>query len=67
MERVCDNFGSLICLANAATGQVEECYKDFSVSMIVQVGDAFTVKRGNKVTVVTRTLEGFTAVSVKAA
>ena len=67
MESVRDNFGSLICLADASTGQIEGCYKDFSVCMVIQLGDTFTFKRGNKVTVVTRTPEGFTAVSVKAA
>lgn len=67
MEKVTDNFGSMICMADTATGLVEERYRDLTMRVAIQIGDSFTLSRGNKVTVVTRTPEGFAAVSVMAA
>ena len=67
MKPVKDNYDSLICMADTETGQIEEQYKDFKICMIVQIGESFTVQRGRKSTVVTRTPDGFVAVSVKAA
>ena len=39
MEKVTDNFGSLICMADAATGQVEERYRDLTMCVAIQIGE----------------------------
>lgn len=67
MERVNDNFGSFICLGDAKTGWIEYKYKDSQLRVIVPVGHQAIIERGNKKTTVTRTPDGFTAVSIKAA
>lgn len=67
MEKVTDNFGSLICFGDAKTGWLEYKYKDSQFRVIVSVGQQAIIERGNKVTVVTRTPDGFAAFSEKAA
>ena len=67
METIRDNYGSLICMADAKTGLMEHSYKGDTLSTTVLVGQQFVIKRGGKTTTVVRTEEGFIATSILAA
>ena len=53
-----DCKGHLVCMADAATGQVEIQYRDRAVQMTVPVGESFVVKLRDTVTTLTRNNHG---------
>lgn len=67
MVQIRDNFGALICMADADTGLIEHEYKRNKLSIVISVGQQFVIQRENKTTTVVRTREGFIATSILAA
>lgn len=54
MDEYRDCKGHLVCMADAATGQVEIQYRDRTVQMTVPVGESIVVKLRDTVTTITR-------------
>lgn len=54
MDEYRDCKGHLVCMADAATGQVEIQYRDRAVQMTVPVGESIVVKLRDTVTTLTR-------------
>lgn len=63
MQRIEDEFGNCACMADAETGRVEHEYKHCRLSMVIPIGGQFTIERGNRVTTIVRTIDGFKAIS----
>lgn len=58
MDEYRDCKGHLVCMADAATGQVEIQYRDRTVQMTVPVGESIVVKLRDTVTTITRNNQG---------
>ena len=58
MDEYRDCKGHLVCMADAATGQVEIQYRDRTVQMTVSVGESIVVKLRDTVTTITRNNQG---------
>lgn len=58
MDEYRDCKGHLVCMADAATGQVEIQYRDRAVQMTVPVGESIVVKLRDTVTTITRNNQG---------
>lgn len=58
MDEYRDCKGHLVCMADAATGQVEIQYRDRAVQMTVPVGESIVVKLRDTVTTITRNSQG---------
>lgn len=56
MDEYRDCKGHLVCMADAATGQVEIQYRDRAVQMTVSVGESIVVKLRDTVTTITRNI-----------
>lgn len=63
MRKIIDNYGNLACMADASTGRVEHEYKRCRIVTTLPIGGCFTVNRGGRTTVISRTDKGFIAVS----
>ena len=58
MDEYRDCKGHLVCMADAATGQVQIQYRDRAVQMTVPVGESIVVKLRDTVTTITRNNQG---------
>lgn len=58
MDEYRDCKGHLVCMADAATGQVEIQYRDRAVQITVPVGESIVVKLRDTVTTLTRNNQG---------